>query len=75
MTAYEIWRGKKPNVKHLHGFGSTCFVLNDMEQRRKFYPKSDEGMFLEYFPNRKAYRAYNKRSEIVMESENVVVDD
>ena len=46
MTSYEIWRGKKPNPKHLHELGSTCFVLNDRKHRRKFDPKSDEGMFL-----------------------------
>ena len=34
MTPYEIWRGKKPNLKHLHEFGSTCFVLNDREHIR-----------------------------------------
>ena len=48
MMSYEIWRGKKPNLKHLHEFGSTYFVLNDKERRSKFYPKSDEGVFFIY---------------------------
>ena len=60
MTPYEIWRGKKPNLKHLHEFGSTYFVLNDREHRRKFDPKSDEGIFLGYSPNSIAYMVYNK---------------
>ena len=60
MTPYEIWRGKKPNLNHFHEFGSTCFVLNDREHKRKFDPKSDEGVFLGYSPNSKAYRVFNK---------------
>ena len=44
MTSYEIWRGKKLNLKHLHEFGSTCFVLNDREHMRKFDQKSDESV-------------------------------
>ena len=75
MTPSEIWRGKKANLKYLHEFGSTCFVLNDKEHKRKFDPKSDEGLFLGYSPNSRAYRMFNKRSKIVMESTNVVVDD
>ena len=41
MTPYEIWRGKKPNLKYFHEFGSTCFILNDREKRSKFDAKSD----------------------------------
>ena len=75
MTSSKIWRGKKPNLKYLHEFGSTCFVLNDREHKRKFDPKSDERVFLEYSPNNKAYRVLNKCLKPVMESANVVVDD
>ena len=75
MTPYEIWRGKKHNLKHLHEFGSTCFVLNDRDHIRKFVPKIDEGVFLGYSPNSRAYRVINKRSKRVMKSANVVVDD
>ena len=60
MTPYEIWRDKKPNLKHLHEFGSTCFVLNDREHRSKFDQMSDEGVFLGYSPNNKAYKLFNK---------------
>ena len=46
MTPYEIWKGKKPNLRYFHEFGSTCFVLNDKEHKRKFDAKSDKGIFL-----------------------------
>ena len=75
MTPYKIWRGKKPNLMYLHEFGITCFELNDREHKRKFDPKSDEGLFLGYSPNSRVYKMFNKRSKIVMESTNVVVDD
>jgi len=41
----------------------------------KFDSKSDEGIFLGYSTNSRAYRVFNKRTETVMESINVVVDD
>ncbi|MCI70033.1 gag-pol polyprotein, partial [Trifolium medium] len=38
-------------------------------------PKSDEGIFLGYFTNSRAYRVFNSRKKVIMESINVVVDD
>ena len=37
--------------------------------------KSDEGIFLRYSTSNRAYRVYNKRTKIVMESINVKIDD
>ena len=28
---YELWKGRKPNVKYFRIFGSTCFILKDRE--------------------------------------------
>ena len=74
-TLYEIWKGRKPTVKHFHIFGSPCYILADREQRRKMDPKSDAGIFLGYSTNSRAYRVFNSRTRTVMESINVVVDD
>jgi hypothetical protein len=74
-TPYEIWRGKKPTVKYFTTFGSKCYILRDRENLGKFDTKSDEGLFLGYSTNSRAYRVYNKRTETMMESINVVVDD
>ena len=52
-----------------------CYILNDREPRGKFDAKSDEGVFLGYCKNNRAYRAYNKRTKVVIESINVKVDD
>ena len=54
MTPYEVWKGEKPNLKYIHEFGSTCFVLNNREQRSQFDGKSDEEIFLGYSLNSRA---------------------
>jgi len=74
-TPYEIWRGKKPTVNYFRTFGSKCYILRDRENIGKFDPNSDEGIFLGYSSNSRAYRVFNKRTETVMESINVVIDD
>ena len=74
-TSYEIWREKKPKVKYFRIFGSKCYILNDRLNLGKFDAKSDEGIFLGYSINNRAYRVYNKRTKTVMETINVVIDD
>ena len=74
-TPYELWKGRKPNVKYFRIFGSACFILNDRENVRKFDSRSDEGIFLGYSSTSKAYQVYNKRTMKVMETMNVVIDE
>lgn len=75
MTPYEIWKGKRPTVKYFCVFGSKWYILRDRENLGKFDSKSDEGIFLGYSKNSRAYRVYNSRTRVMMESINVVVDD
>ena len=35
-TPYELWKGRKTNVKYFRIFGNTCFILKDRENVRKF---------------------------------------
>ncbi|GAU42103.1 hypothetical protein TSUD_134870 [Trifolium subterraneum] len=74
-TLYELWKNKKPTVKYFHVFGSKCYILADRKQRRKLDPKSDEGIFLGYSTNSRAYRVFNSRTKVMMESRNVVIVD
>ena len=74
-TPYELWNGRKPNVKYFRIFGSTCFILKDRENVGKFDSRNDEGIFLGYSSTSKAYRIYNKRTMKVMETVNVVSDE
>ncbi|XP_062103169.1 uncharacterized protein LOC133814190 [Humulus lupulus] len=75
QTSYELWKGRTPNLAYLHVFGCKCFILNDRENLGKFDTKSDEGVFLGYSTNSRAYRIYNMRTQAVMESINVVFSD
>ncbi|KAI9196517.1 hypothetical protein LWI28_024592 [Acer negundo] len=75
QTSYELWKGRKPNVNYFHTFGSKCYILNDCDQVGKFDAKSDEGIFISYALNRRAYRVFNLKTRSVMESSNVVFDD
>jgi hypothetical protein len=74
-TLYELWKGRKPTVEYFHVFGSKCYILPDRDHRRKMDPKSDEGIFLGYSTNRRAYRVFNSRTKVVMESISVVIDN
>ena len=74
-TLYELWRGKKLVVKYFRVFGSDCYILQDGHNLEKFDAKSDKGFFLGYSTSSKAYKVYNLRTKIVMESANVVIND
>lgn len=47
----------------------------DKEQGRKMNPKSDEGIFLGYSTNIRAYKVFDSKTKVMMESINVIVDD
>lgn len=53
--------------------GNTCCILVDREIRRD--SKADEGIFLGYSSNSRAYLVYNTRTRSVMESVYVAFDD
>ena len=74
-TSYELWKGRKPNVKYFRIFGSTYFILKDRENMGKFDFRSDEEIFLGYSSTSKTYQVYNKRTKKVMETVNIVIDE
>ncbi|KAJ9555966.1 hypothetical protein OSB04_010580 [Centaurea solstitialis] len=73
-TPYELINNQVPNIGHFRVFGCRCFVLNDREDRHKLQAKSDEAIFIGYSKHSIAYRVYNKRTKMVMESSNVKFD-
>jgi hypothetical protein len=74
-TPYELWFGRPTSVKHNRTFGSKCYIKNDEDNLGKFDPRYDEGIFLGYSSNKKAYRCYNIRLLKIVESANVKIDD
>ena len=74
-TPYELMANKKPTLKYFHVFGAKCFVLKDGEHLGKFDAKADEGIFLGYSLESKAFRVYVIEDKKVLESFNVTFDD
>ena len=71
-----MYQGRNPNISHLNVFGCKCFVLNNRKYNLgKFDAKSDEGIFLGYSLNSKAFRIYNKRTMVIEESIYVAFDE
>ncbi|GKA57536.1 retrovirus-related pol polyprotein from transposon TNT 1-94 [Tanacetum coccineum] len=48
-------------------FGALCYPTNDDEDLGRLNPEADIGIFIGYSPSKKAYRKYNKRTQIIME--------
>ncbi|GJV70998.1 putative ribonuclease H-like domain-containing protein [Tanacetum coccineum] len=66
---------KKPDLSFLHVFGALCYPTNDSEDLGKLKAKADIGFFVDYAPNRKGYRIYNKRTRQIMETNHVTFDE
>ena len=67
---------KKPTLKYFHVFGAKCFVLKERnEHLEKFDAKVEEGIFLGYSLESKAYRVYMITDQKVIESLNITFDD
>lgn len=55
-------------------FGSTCYILADKDQIWKLYHKSDEGIFMGYSINSRAYHVFNNNPKSMMESINIIMN-
>nr|GFC69083.1 retrovirus-related Pol polyprotein from transposon TNT 1-94 [Tanacetum cinerariifolium] len=67
-TPYHIINERKPSVKFFHIFGSVCYIVRDAENLDKMKEKGDECIFVGYSTQSRAYRVYNKRTRVIMES-------
>ena len=74
-TAYEVLRGKKPQIKYFYVFGCPVFILNNKDHLGKFDPKADDGYFVGYSSISKAFRVFNTRLQKVDESIHVTFDE
>nr|GFC90662.1 retrovirus-related Pol polyprotein from transposon TNT 1-94 [Tanacetum cinerariifolium] len=74
-TPYHIINDRKPSVKFFHIFGSVCYIVRDGENLDKMKEKGDECIFVGYSTQSKAYRVFNKRTRVIMESIHVNFDE
>ncbi|GJS20141.1 retrovirus-related pol polyprotein from transposon TNT 1-94 [Tanacetum coccineum] len=74
-TPYELMQDKKLDLSFLHVFGSLCYPTNDNEDLGKLYAKADIGIFVGYAPAKKAFRIYNRRTRMIIETIHVMFDE
>ncbi|GKF12726.1 putative ribonuclease H-like domain-containing protein [Tanacetum coccineum] len=67
-TPYELFRGRTPALRFMRPFGCYVTILNTLDYLGKFDGKSDEGFFVGYSMNSKAFKVYNIRSRKVEKS-------
>nr|GEV52336.1 hypothetical protein [Tanacetum cinerariifolium] len=70
-TPYELFIGRKPALSFMRPFGYPVTILNTINHLGKFDEKADEGFFVGYFTNSKAFRVFNSRTMIVEENLHV----
>ncbi|GKE65935.1 hypothetical protein Tco_1520096, partial [Tanacetum coccineum] len=74
-TPYHIINGRKPSVKFFHIFGSLCYIVRDGENLDKMKEKGDASIFVGYSTQSRAYRVFNKRTRVIVETIHVNFDE
>nr|GFC55359.1 retrovirus-related Pol polyprotein from transposon TNT 1-94 [Tanacetum cinerariifolium] len=74
-TPYHIINDRKPSVKFFHIFGSLCYIIRDGENLDKMKEKGDACIFVGYSTQSRAYRVFNKRTRVIVETIHVKFDE
>nr|GEV61171.1 ribonuclease H-like domain-containing protein [Tanacetum cinerariifolium] len=77
-TPYELFRGSTPALSFMRPFCCHVAILNTLDHLGKFDGKSDEGFFVGYSTNSKAFRVYNtktRKSGVQTRRMTVTTDD
>ncbi|GJU39421.1 uncharacterized mitochondrial protein-like protein [Tanacetum coccineum] len=67
-TSYELFHGRTPTLSFMRPFGCPVTILNTIDHLGKFDGKADEGFFVGYSLNSKAFRVLNSRTRILEEN-------
>nr|GEU92676.1 putative ribonuclease H-like domain-containing protein [Tanacetum cinerariifolium] len=67
-TPYELFRGRTPALSFMRPFGCHVTILNTLDHLGKFDEKANEGYFVGYSMNSKAFKIYNIRTRRVEEN-------
>nr|GEV83179.1 hypothetical protein [Tanacetum cinerariifolium] len=74
-TPYHIINDRKPSVKFFNIFGSLCYIVRDGENLDKINEKGDACIFVGYSTQSRAYRVFNKRTRVIVETIHVNFDE
>nr|GEY02615.1 hypothetical protein [Tanacetum cinerariifolium] len=72
-TPYELFRGRTHALSFMRPFGCHVTILNTLDHLGKFDGKSNDGFFVGYSTNSKAFRVYNTRTKKVEENLHINV--
>nr|GEV94077.1 retrovirus-related Pol polyprotein from transposon TNT 1-94 [Tanacetum cinerariifolium] len=74
-TPYHIINDRKPSVKFFYIFGSLCYIVRDGKNLDKMKEKGDACIFVGYSTQSRAYRVFNKRTRVIVETIHVKFDE
>ncbi|GJY41193.1 uncharacterized mitochondrial protein-like protein [Tanacetum coccineum] len=72
---YELFHGRTPTLSFIRPFGCSVTILNTIDYLGKFDGKADEGFFVGYSLNSKAFRVFNSRTNIVEENLHIMFSE
>ncbi|GKA07748.1 hypothetical protein Tco_0686972 [Tanacetum coccineum] len=72
---YQMGNVTISQVYYVEGLGALCYPTNDSEDLDKLKPKVDIGIFIGYALSKKAFRIYNKRAYVIIETIHVDFDE
>nr|GEV92061.1 hypothetical protein [Tanacetum cinerariifolium] len=67
-TPYELFHGRTLTLSFIRPFRCLVTILNTIDHLEKFDGKADEGFFVGYSLNSKAFRVFNSRTRILEEN-------
>nr|GEU83049.1 putative ribonuclease H-like domain-containing protein [Tanacetum cinerariifolium] len=73
MTSYDLFLGRRPALSFMRPFGCPITILNTIDHLGKFDGKADEGFFIEYSTNSKAFKGINLM--VVQVQKHMIVQD
>nr|GEV65449.1 reverse transcriptase domain-containing protein [Tanacetum cinerariifolium] len=74
-TPYHVINDRKPLVKFFYIFGSLCYIVRDGENLDKLKEKGNACIFVGYSTQSRAYKVFNKRTRVIVETIHVNFDE
>nr|GEZ10163.1 integrase, catalytic region, zinc finger, CCHC-type, peptidase aspartic, catalytic [Tanacetum cinerariifolium] len=74
-THYHVINDRKPSFKFFYIFGSLCYIVRDGENLDKIKEKGDACIFVGYSTQSRAYRVFNKKTRVIVETIHVNFDE
>ena len=74
-TPYEVWFGRRPDLRHVRVFGSVAYAHVPDERRKKLDPKARKGIYLGVAAGIKGHRLYDPVKRTLFVSAHVKFDE